>query len=229
MSDDGKWEAGIDGEEDVLAQLQDELSAGRYWVGQQDGQWRIGGGDIAEAADNSGAREAAEKVIGQLNAALRTGGLEPIRFNDRVHRPREDGSTDTTVFLQSVMVGVSGMKAVLSGGTPVPPPIPLVSLITEVESPQILAALEILEQRPHDFMYLYKVYELMEAGTDVKKLASRKERTRFTRTANHQEASGIDSRHATLNTEPPGDPMSAAEAKELILRMLETWIRSETE
>jgi len=47
--------------------------------------------------------------------------------------------------------------------------------------------------------------------------ATKKELSDFRQTANHPEGSGIHARHGHLNTEPPKNPMSLADAKRLII------------
>lgn len=78
---------------------------------------------------------------------------------------------------------------------------------------------------------LYKASEIVEdrVGGAPKAIfnegwCSRSEWDRFRRTANHQEAIGVFSRHARQRTVPPPDPMTVEEAKLFISRLLKNWI-----
>jgi hypothetical protein len=82
--------------------------------------------------------------------------------------------------------------------------------------------------KPHDWATLYKVWEIIRDGEEVqnKGWASGNEITRFTRTANHQEAAGDDARHSRLKADPPPNPMTLGEADGFIGRLLRTWLDS---
>jgi hypothetical protein len=77
---------------------------------------------------------------------------------------------------------------------------------------------------------LYKVSEIVEKSmggrsSDLfrKNLCTRTEWNRFRRTANHQEATGVLSRHARTNQDPPLDPMAPDVAKLFIIELLKQW------
>ena len=86
--------------------------------------------------------------------------------------------------------------------------------------------------RPHheqDWGQLYKVLEIIEgAGVihDVLRAAgvSKPKLKLFTRTANHQAASGRAARHARLREQPPKNPMPIQEARSMIRQLLVAWV-----
>ena len=49
----------------------------------------------------------------------------------------------------------------------------------------------------------------------------------FTRTVNHQKAIGSFSRHARTKQDPPATPMTFRSAKQLVLRLLRSWLAEE--
>ncbi len=77
---------------------------------------------------------------------------------------------------------------------------------------------------------LYKVTEIIEeySGSERELLdqnwCSRSTWERFRRTANHQEAIGMFSRHARSKAKPPSDPMSIEEARSFARDLLQGWI-----
>jgi len=82
--------------------------------------------------------------------------------------------------------------------------------------------------RPHDWVNLYRVLEIIEGRADIVGAgwASANEVDRFSRTANHPRAAGPNARHARSSVEPPPRPMTPEEGVELIRRMLRGWLGS---
>ena len=77
---------------------------------------------------------------------------------------------------------------------------------------------------------LYKICEIIKdyCGGNKELLdrgwCSRSNLERFDRTANHQEAIGLFSRHARARAVPPPDPMTMKEAQNFALELLNRWI-----
>lgn len=74
---------------------------------------------------------------------------------------------------------------------------------------------------------MYHIYELIrdDFGGNMNNLASDKDWTRFTRSVNHQEVFGDDSRHIASKEKPPANPMSLDEAQAFISRVADSWFR----
>ena len=86
---------------------------------------------------------------------------------------------------------------------------------------------EIWANRKHDWVNLYKIYEIVEERGGLAVTAvSRSEIRRFKHTANHQGAAGPDARHARLDADPPKTPMALDEADVLAGRLLRDWLTS---
>jgi hypothetical protein len=78
---------------------------------------------------------------------------------------------------------------------------------------------------------LYKVYEIIEhAGALSSAMnatgVSKNRVSLFTRTANHEKASGPDARHSRSKQDPPKNPMAIEEAWRLISTLLRSWAES---
>jgi hypothetical protein len=92
-------------------------------------------------------------------------------------------------------------------------------LALAASSANVAEVLEIMGQPgPPHFQQLYKVYEIIEHAGDLRAAAQsagvpQSELSLFTRTANHQAASGTESRHARSNQQPPTDPMPIGRAR----------------
>ncbi|MFJ7698951.1 hypothetical protein [Lysinibacillus fusiformis] len=79
----------------------------------------------------------------------------------------------------------------------------------------------------YTWITLYKVYELINRDVgNVKNIGwiTKKQRDRFTNTANNPAASGFGSRHAVSSTEPPSEPMDIDEAADFIKGLVDKWL-----
>lgn len=98
------------------------------------------------------------------------------------------------------------------------------------ENGDLSKALYFLGAEGNPWVNLYKVHEIIQqsrhdiGAANEPRWCSAKQETRFTRTANHEEASGVFSRHARPNCDPPANPMSINEAFALIREMVANWI-----
>ena len=84
----------------------------------------------------------------------------------------------------------------------------------------------------HNWINLYKVYEIVEKNAGKIKKIHRieqwinKDKIRnFKRTANSQRAIGDDARHGVDKEPPPKEPMSLYEADALIMTLLQKWLQ----
>ncbi len=93
---------------------------------------------------------------------------------------------------------------------------------------KVFEALRIFGSRPHDWVNLYRVLEIVEGRTDIvgSGWASRNEIERFSRTANHPRAAGPNARHAESKVQPSPNPMTTEQGSELIRRILAGWLGS---
>ena len=73
---------------------------------------------------------------------------------------------------------------------------------------------------------MYKIYEIIDRDAGIKKnqWISEKNRNRFKRSANHPAVSGLDARHGFQKEDPPENPMTLVEARELIDNLIFQWL-----
>lgn len=110
------------------------------------------------------------------------------------------------------------------------PPSPLPrKLHLAVTDKNVDDALYFLQRADPNWTELWKAYEVVR--DDVGKIeaqgwASERDLSRFTGTANHQDAAGREARHARLATPPVADPMPLEEARALVERVVSLWLNA---
>lgn len=95
-----------------------------------------------------------------------------------------------------------------------------------------IAKVSRLRRRNQDWVNLYRIYEIVkdDLGSDHeianKTSASANQLTLFSRSANHEKASGDDARHgvSSENEQPPPKPMSLPEAINLVTELVNDWL-----
>jgi hypothetical protein len=107
--------------------------------------------------------------------------------------------------------------------------------LTETD-PDVTDVLTLLDRprRGARWVELFKVLEIIKSDGNILAVrtaagVSENEIQRFTHTANHQRASGLDARHARMNAEPPPKPMTLPEADAMICSLAREWIRQRVE
>lgn len=117
-------------------------------------------------------------------------------------------------------------------GDDVPPPPPGARYLSIAGANRDVAeVLEIMSAERLNWTDLYKIYEIIQDSGMLETVTqtacmSNRDITRFTRTANHQEASGAEARHARLSQEPPSNPMTIEQARGMIGRLVTAWMDS---
>jgi hypothetical protein len=145
---------------------------------------------------------------------------------------RADGTQEISVFVEpaTIKIRASLLPVKVLGGAPT-------KQLGDPARRYIAAAVgdpdadETLDQwanEPHDWVNLYKVFEIIRARGGLDPSLSKSQLGRFTQTANDQRAAGRQARHARSETEPPKKPMGALEAEAIIRRLLQAWLDSLT-
>jgi hypothetical protein len=177
-------------------------------------------------------KTAAERLVTRINGAMRLGN--PTFHNVRLGLLREHGSegtTSTTSFVEpaSIQIRASVPPPTTLGGAPTeelgdPVRSFLAAAAADAEADE---ALDLWANEPHNWVNLYKVFEIILArgGLDPSSVSVSQLR-RFTHTANHEQASGRQDQHARLGTGPPRRPMTSLEAENFVRRLLQTWLDS---
>lgn len=180
--------------------------------------------------------EVARNLVARMNGIgrLQNASFTPVEFADAY----EDDAGVTVVGATATMRALSGMsvEAVVldADGNVVPQPPPpgpgrLAIAATNRDAAEVLHILG--QPQPPNFAELYRIDEIIKFSgllTAVMKSAdvSDKERRLFKQTADHQDASGSDSRHARNKQEPPKSPMSIDQARAMIGKLVTAWLDS---
>ena len=158
-----------------------------------------------------------------------------------VVRSNDDGTLEHLVWLSGTATGRSRVSGSLTvsyteeSKVVIPPPPASKSIAAAVKSAmldtKVNKALRLFGSA-RDWVDLYRVFEVIESDVGGEKgLVSRGWITRklaslFTSTANNPAAIGDAARHGHSNQPPPARPMTLTEARELIRRLLESWLQT---
>lgn len=211
-------EKAITGSEIRLVQLEDKF----YLEDQR----------IPDTADIGEAYRLAECVLAQVNGATQVlcRHFKGAQCECMVEL-LGNGTGRGIAKFEMVVHGISDYPAIeffLKGG-----PAPIRAMLSVWKSEKdIQDALFYLGAEGNIWANLYKACEIVEDHVGTSKLLLDKgwcpesEWKRFRRTANHQEAIGLFSRHARSKTVAPTDPMSVTEAKYFVGGLVSSWIQS---
>lgn len=172
--------------------------------------------------------EVAQRLLIRINGLART-RLPNFRPVGLTGHYGDEGSVHVVARMAPMNIRLH-MRTVLSTTAPQPPRAGPVHIALASRNADVAEALEIMGgPEPPNFAELYKVYEIIEATGTMKAAmsasgVSKASCSLFTRTANHQAASGKASRHARAAQEPPGNPMTIEEARAMIGRLLTAWM-----
>ena len=218
-----------------LAYLATALPVGDAQVVHDGDRFYLTSVEVDNVADTQ-VPEFARNLIARINGIgrLQNANFTPVEFSDVY----EDDSGVTVVGATATFrVRVHMTAEVLvrdSDGNVIPqrkPPGPS-RLALAATNRDVAEVLQILGQPdPPNFAELYKIDEIIKSSgrlTAVMQSAevSDNERRLFKQTADHQDASGADSRHARNKQQPPKSPMSIDQARVMISRFVAAWLDS---
>lgn len=226
-----RWRVQLQGDAVDLNGLAAALGDPPIRVVQEGGEFLLETEELEHLTHRSQVRPAAERLLTRLNGAMRLGN--PSYQNVKLGHLREqraDGTEEISVVVEpaTIRIRASVLPPKILGGVPTQPlGDPARSHIAKAAGdPDADDALDLWANEPHDWVNLYKVFEIIRARGGLDPGVSESELRRFTHTANHEQAAGRQARHARLGTEPPTNPMTALEADDLIRRLLEAWLQS---
>jgi hypothetical protein len=233
-----KWQVELTGHQFDLEDLPRWFTAPELRVVEQDGRFLLEAerfDDLHEsAAVHAAAYELLPRIIGV--AKLKNGSFRDVAVGSAIRELDEEGRERSHLVL---LAGTAELRAKASGvlvkvgedelSAPAPGSLDTDQWLRAAKAdPEAQEVLDILGGRPHDWVNLYKVYEIVRSRADVKSSgwASDNELTRFTRTANHPDAAGQGARHGRMSAYPPPKPMSLSEADALVGRIVIAWLGS---
>lgn len=226
--------AWLAGDEHDLQYLAAMLPSGDVRIAQDGDRFCLTARQLDAPPSGEQFYEIARKLISQVNglACIQNADFSPVDLADSYDQ--DDGVTVVLATARLVVRARMSATAAVTGpdGRPVPQSAPTGPAYLALASldPDLSQVLKIMAGSPH-FAELHKVLEIIEAagGRDAAMKSagiSKNQVSTFTRTANHQEASGDYSRHARLRQPPPGNPMQITEATSMIRSLVAAWMTS---
>ena len=195
--------------------------------------WILEAKELENLATAQSVYSFAKRIVTRLNGAVR---LRSTTYRNvevgHVHERRGEGNRATHAVVEAATIRART--------TVFPVTIATDGNIRHVESVEskferlartdsdVREALDLLANKPHDWVNLYKLFEIVDSRGGASLAVSKTELRRFKHTANHQGAAGGDARHARMTTKPPTNPMSLFDAEQLIGALLEDWLESLT-
>ena len=226
--------AWLDGDRHDLQFLTTLLPSGDVQVGQDGDRFYLAGAELDNPSSGVRFHDEAEKLVTWINGVARCQNPAFRAVSLTGSYERDDGVTVVLATATLTVRAHMSATAVVTepDGTPKPPASPPAPryLAIAARNADVAEVLTILGTpgEPH-FVELYKVWEIvrhvggMQAAMQAAGI-SENTMTRFTRTANHQAASGDNARHARLPQAPPPNPMPISEARAMIGRLVDAWI-----
>lgn len=233
-----KWEVQLNGDTFDLKELSKSLIDDELRVVEKKGQYFLESNRFEDLTNSEEVASLAADILKVLTGAVRLslGGRTPLHVANTA-RVRPDGARDVFVTLSDSIhvratIGVEitrsdGKKEVIHPAHSVPGWIKL-----GLTDQNIAKALRLLGTDEHNWVSLYRLYEVIEEDVgDLRKIVNNGWATntsikRFKHTANSPGAVGDDSRHGKESTTPPSDPMDIGEARALVEVILHNWLRS---
>ncbi|HZD02990.1 MAG TPA: hypothetical protein VFA46_23200 [Actinomycetes bacterium] len=225
-----RWQAELVGHEFDLDDLRTQFSEPHARVRDENGHFYLEASEFEPLADFDSVRAAAHRLLDRINGAMRlyNTSYRNVQLGP-IQELKPDGSRSTvrTIGLDAVLERERAMPITATGGAPAPATTDRASRSVELaaQDPDVAEALDLWANEVHNWVNLYKVFEIVRSRQGINHgHVSKKEITRFTRTANHQGAAGRAARHARLPEDPPEHPMALPDAERLVARLLQAWI-----
>ena len=173
----------------------------------------------------------ATKPLRDISAVARIKFTDfPLLKPDIIREVDEEGKRKRWVALSAtISVDSSSFSIQLEGGQDIIPILEFESWMKLAEEDEIVKnVFRQITEFDHNWINLYKVYEIVEKNAGKKKIEQwiTKDKIRqFKHTANSQSAIGDDARHGVDHNDPPKEPMSLYEADALIMTLLQKWLQ----
>jgi hypothetical protein len=236
-----KWEVQISGDAQDLKELSNSLRDSDLRIFERNGQHFLESSRFDVLATSKEVSSLASDVLSVLTGAvhLSLGGRTPLLLANVTivypdgHRQMFITASEICYARDSAHVEITrsdGTVEVLNPADEVPGWVRL-----GLADPKVAKALRMLGTQEHDWVSLYRIYEVIEE--DVGKIdnivrygwATNTSIKRFKHTANSPSAIGDASRHGKEPTSPPSDPMALSEARALVQVLLHNWLRWKTQ
>lgn len=238
-----KWQVQLSGDDLDLRELCKSLTDADLRIHENNGQYFLESSKFEQLTTQQEVSSLAAEILTAITGAVRLsiGRRTPLHVVSIV-RGRPDGGRNIFVTVEdqvSIRNGQGvGMQITRADGT-----IEVINPIAHIyrwvkmslSDPKVAKALRLFGTGEHDWVSLYRLYEVIEEDTGgidniVRHGGTTKASIkRFTHTANSPTAAGDTSRHGTESTMPPPDPMALDEARSLVKVILHDWLRSKVQ
>ncbi|SNQ59111.1 hypothetical protein [Candidatus Methanoperedens nitratireducens] len=232
-----EWLAVITGEIFNLEELSKSLNTPGLCVTREGEEFILKSTDFNLLIDSDDVRNRASEILSLINGAARLalGMRKPIvvahivKINDDGTRHMFVSLSETINLRDSVSVSViepDGTIQEIHQTDPIP------SWVTAAKhNTNVAKALRLFGAGTHDWVSLYRIYEVIEGDVGGKSniinkgWATDKGIKHFKYTANSPGAIGDEARHGNQTIPPPRDPMALSEAKSFVETILHSWLR----
>jgi hypothetical protein len=236
-----KWEIQVSGGARDLKELSKSLTNDELRITERDGQFYLESTRFETLTTSEEVRSAASEILPILIGATRLalGGRTPLEIGG-IAMIREDGTRDVFLFasdtihvMESATVKIQGSNGTVQVVNPADRVPSWVNL--GLGNQKVAKALRLLGTEEHDWVSLYRLYEVIEGDVGgmeeiaEKGWATKSSIRRFKQTANSPAVSGDESRHGKESTAAPANPMELGEARSLVEIILHNWLRSKLE
>jgi hypothetical protein len=233
-----KWEVQLNGDTHDLRELAKSLTNDELRIIERDQQFFLETVRFSKLTSSDEVTSVTSDILPILTGAVRLslGGRTPLQIAN-IAKVREDGGRDIFVSVSDTIhvratVGVEITRS--DGSIEVLNPADKVFNWVSIafSNDNVAKALRLLGANEHDWVSLYRLYEVIEADVGgIDKIASegwatKKAIRRFKHTANSPGAIGDSARHGKESSEPPVEPMDLGEAVPLVEVILHNWLRS---
>jgi hypothetical protein len=170
----------------------------------------------------------ATKLFQQLSAVAMNFPWFRLLKPDIIYQVDEEGKRHRWVEMKStIMSAQSDAFIQLECGQDRTHNLELVSWMKVAEEDEIVKKLlRILTEVEHNWVNLYKIYEIVNKSRKKElEWVTKKKIANFTQTGDIESAMGDDARHGVDQNDPPKEPMSLSEADALIMTLLQKWLQ----
>jgi|GEM_PF-4677663 len=229
-----RWKVQLEGHAKGLEDLSESFDEDPR-IFEEDGEYYLWSSQFERVDESIEVKDVGEDIVrtvrhlGELDS-LRVGELEVVC----VVEIQEDGSERKIAHVSGTAEATTTVSARVSVDGKEPPPIAESTYEytrLALKDDKVQELIELRDNGDH-WVNLYRVYEYIRDNTEGDENTvergwwSNSDKSLFTHTANSPEAIGHEARHHGSGGPPsPSDPMTHSEAKSLINRLVENWIK----
>lgn len=226
-----QWEVQLTGDSTDLRMLADSFGVGDVKITLSGSEYVLRSTKFELLESAASVRQCAIELVNALSGSARLvlGARKAIGLGV-VYRVRADGKRDINVQIGQAITFERALPLTVVHGTQIHRPAdPILKWFPLVTEDLVIAkALRLRNADDLDWCDLYRLAELMLSNDDppLHELGcvSRKEFERFKHTACSVAAAGDKARHGLEKRDPPPNPLSLTQARELTDRIMHAWL-----